>query len=137
MHKSIYLYIAFALALTATLGSLFMSGVLGWAPCVLCWYQRIMLYPLVIIFAVAILKGVNNLKHIVLPMTIIGGLVALYHMLLQYKIIPEALGPCVNGVSCVTSYHLGPNFVTVPLLALLSFIAIGILTLMHGEEEHE
>ncbi|MBX4191393.1 MAG: disulfide bond formation protein B [Candidatus Doudnabacteria bacterium] len=137
MNKKTILYICFTLALLATAGSLFMSEVLGWIPCVLCWYQRIMIYPLVIIFGIAIARGVSNLEFIVWPMTGIGGLIAFYHNLLQYHIIPEKLGPCVNGVSCLTVYNLGFKFLTVPLLSLLMFLAIAILMIAYTRAKDE
>ena len=124
--KEKILYIAFGISLIATVGSLFMSEVLHWAPCVLCWYQRAMWYPLVIVFAVAIVKGVSNLEYIVWPMTIIGGLVALYHNLLQYHIISENLAPCSAAASCLTLYHIWFNFLTVPLLSFIGFVIVAI-----------
>lgn len=137
MNKKTILYIGFTIALLATVGSLFMSEFLGWVPCMLCWYQRIMIYPLVIIFGAAIVKGISNLEYIVWPMTIVGGLVATYHNLLQYHIIPKELGPCVNGVSCVTLYNLWFDFLTIPLLSLLTFIVIAILMIAYRKAKDE
>ena len=136
MNKYI-LYAAFALTLVATVGSLFTSEVLHWAPCVLCWYQRIMLYPLVIILAVAIVKEISNLEYIVLPMTGIGMLVALYHNLLQYHIIPESLAPCSVSTSCITLYHFWFDFLTLPLLSLITFVVITILMIVYRKNNHE
>lgn len=96
-----------------------------------------MLYPLVIIFGVAVVKDVSNFEYIVWPMTIIGGLVALYHNLLQYNIIPETLAPCNVGTSCLTPYFLGFNFLTVPLLSLLTFIIIDILMIIYRKAPNE
>jgi disulfide bond formation protein DsbB len=136
MKKNI-LYAAFTIALAGTAGSLFLSEVLHWTPCVLCWYQRIMLYPLVIIFAAAIIKDIGNLEYIVLPMTGIGMLVALYHNLLQYHIISEKLAPCSVGASCITLYHFWFNFLTLPLLSFITFTAIAILMIIYRKNSHE
>ncbi len=127
MNRKTILYAAFTFSLLATAGSLFLSEFLHWIPCVLCWYQRIFLYPLVIIFGVAIVKEITNLEYLVFPMALLGGCVALYHSLLQYKIIPENLGPCVAGASCTTPYHFGLEFITIPLLSLITFTIIGSL----------
>ena len=51
------LYIAWAIALAATLGALFIGEVLGQAPCHLCWYQRIAMFPLALILGLATLSG--------------------------------------------------------------------------------
>ncbi|MBX4186973.1 MAG: disulfide bond formation protein B [Candidatus Doudnabacteria bacterium] len=135
MKKNL-LFAAFALSLAATLGSLFLSEVLKWTPCVLCWYQRIMLYPLIIILGVATVKEVTNLKYIVLTMTGIGALIAFYHTLLQFHVIPEKLSPCVAGVSCITPYYIGFSFINIPLLSLLTFLAISALMVAYNKS-HE
>ena len=136
MKKNLLL-LAFGVALAATAGSLFLSEVLHWTPCVLCWYQRTMLYPLVIIFGVATIKNISNLEFVVWPLTLVGGLIALYHNLLQDKIIPESLAPCTINASCLTPYHIGFNFLTVPLLSLLTFIAIAVIMYFYRKASNE
>ena len=133
--KKNYLYIAFAISLFATVGSLFLSEVLHWQPCVLCWSQRIMIYPLVIILGASILKDIKDVDYIVLPMTFIGGLIAIYHNLLQYHIISEKLAPCSNGIPCVDFYHIGPTWLSVPLLSLITFIIITICMFGYRKEK--
>jgi disulfide bond formation protein DsbB len=118
------IYIAWTTALVAMIGSLYFSNVLGFPPCVLCWYQRICMYPLVIILGIAILKKDKGITSYVLPLTIIGGLIAVYHNLLYYKIIPESAAPCVSGVSCTTKFIQYFGFVTIPFLSLIGFIII-------------
>lgn len=118
-------YIAFAQALLATLGSLYFSEIAHFTPCVLCWYQRICMYPLVAILAVGILKKDKNLPYFVLPLSLIGLAISSYHNLLYYGVIPEALAPCTAGVSCTTRFFAWFGFVTIPLL---SFTAFAIIT---------
>ncbi|MCL5784911.1 MAG: disulfide oxidoreductase [Patescibacteria group bacterium] len=118
------LYIALIQALAATLGSLYASEVLKYAPCVLCWYQRVMMYPLVLIITVGILKKDKNLPSYVFPLAIIGGVVAFYQYLLQLGIIPESATPCTFGVPCTTRYIDFFGFVTFPLLSFLAFVVI-------------
>ena len=128
--KKYALYLIFIISLLATLGSLYFSNVLGWAPCVLCWYQRILLYPLVIISAVGIIFKDAKVYRYILPFSILGILVALFHNLLYWKIIPESAAPCLNGVSCTAKYLELFGFITIPLLSLLAFILITILVIL-------
>lgn len=65
-------YIALLAAWVATCGSLFFSEVLGWLPCVLCWYQRILMYPLAIIIAIGLLRRDDRLHLYVLPFSLLG-----------------------------------------------------------------
>ena len=120
------LYIAWTFALVASMGSLYMSNVLHWTPCVLCWYQRIFLYPLVFVIGAGIIKKITDLEYLVLPLTVTGGAIAFYHSLLQYGIISEKFVVCTSGVSCTEPYHILYPFITVPLLSLITFIAISL-----------
>jgi disulfide bond formation protein DsbB len=119
-------YLAFAVALTSTLGSLYFSEIAKFPPCILCWYQRICMYPLTIISAVGILRRDKNLAFYVLPLSGIGMLIGIYHNLLYYNVIPEAIAPCVAGVSCTTRFIEWLGFITIPLLSLLGFTTITI-----------
>src|SRR5579864_5425272 len=101
LNKNV-LYIAWVQSLLAMLGSLYFSEIKKFPPCILCWYQRILMYPLVLIIAVGILRKDKNLPHYVLPLSAIGTIIAVYHNLLYMNIIPESLAPCVAGVSCTT-----------------------------------
>lgn len=120
------LYIAFAQALVAMLGSLFFSEILKFPPCILCWYQRIALYPLVVILAVGILRRDKKVYEYVLPLSIIGWIIAVYHNLLYYKILPESVAPCTQGISCTTKQIELFGLVTIPLMALGAFTFINI-----------
>lgn len=128
------LYIAFGIAWMATLGSLYFSEIKHWTPCLLCWYQRILMYPLVILFGVAIWRKEKVVAYYVLPMTILGSVIAFYQYLLQMTPVRDlaltkcdAFGSCAE-VKAITfgSFYL-PHFVTIPLLSLTAFIAISIL----------
>lgn len=88
------------------------------------------MYPLVIIFAVGIWKRDKNIPYFALPLSIIGLIVAAYHNLLYYKIIPESLAPCTLGISCTTKQIEWLGFITIPFLSLLAFIAVTLLLLL-------
>lgn len=118
------LFLCWLLASLSTMGSLFFSYVMGFAPCVLCWYQRIFLFPLVIILAMGLFPFDKSVVKFALPLAIAGWLVALYHNLLYSGIIPESIQPCSRGVSCTEKYIDLFGFLTIPMLSLLSFSTI-------------
>ncbi len=125
------LYIAFGVALAAMLGSLYFSEIAHFPPCVLCWYQRICMYPLVPILGFAIYKKSRDLILPALVLAPIGWLIGLYHNLLYYKILPEAAAPCIAGVSCTTKFIEWFGFVTIPLLSFVAFTTIIIALIIH------
>lgn len=124
-------YLAWLQALIAMLGSLFFSEVMKLPPCVLCWYQRILMYPLVFIIAVGILLEDKRLKFYALPLSITGLVIAVYHNLLYYNIIPEAITPCSAGISCTTRQIEWLGFITIPLLSLIAFSLITIALFLY------
>ena len=121
------LYAAWVVALVATLGSLYFSEVRHFVPCTLCWYQRILMYPLVLVLGVASWRLDTTVRAYVLPLSILGMAVSTFHYLEQT--IPgfgvEAL--CSTGVPCSGRYINWLGFVTIPFLALVAFTAITIL----------
>lgn len=124
MKDRILLYLAWIQAVIATVGSLFFSEIMHFTPCVLCWYQRICMYPLVVLLTVGILRKDKNIGWYVVPLASIGWVIALYHNLLYYNIIPESAAPCISGVSCTTKFIQWFGFVTIPLLSLTAFTVI-------------
>lgn len=135
--KKNVLYIAWATAFVAMLGSLFFSEVLNYPPCVLCWYQRIALFSTFFILTVGILIKDVKVYLYVLPLTVIGLGVSIYHNLLYYKILPEALAPCVAGISCTTKYINWFGFVTIPLLSLIALTIITICMWVYRSIQNE
>ncbi|MBU0480709.1 MAG: disulfide bond formation protein B [Proteobacteria bacterium] len=123
------LFACWLLAAVSTLGSLFFSSVMEFAPCVLCWYQRIFLFPLVIILARGLFPFDTNVVKYALPLSIAGFLTAIYHNLLFAGIIPEKIQPCSQGVSCTEEYIDLFGFLSIPMLSLLSFSIIIALLL--------
>lgn len=117
-------YLALMIALSAMLGSLYFSEVLHLPPCVLCWYQRIAMYPLVAIIGVGILRNDRNYPYYVLPLSVIGSLVAFYQVLLQYGLVSEKLAPCSLGVSCAAIQIEYFGFITIPNLSLVAFLVL-------------
>lgn len=132
---SILPYIAWTIALVATVGSLFFSEIMELPPCVLCWYQRIAMYPLVLIIAIGIVLKDNNWKIYSLALCLIGLGISVYHNLLYYKIIPESITPCTKGISCTTRQIEWFGFITIPLLALIAFISIAVCLFLYKTKE--
>ena len=121
----ILLFAAWLVAAVAAAGSLFFSSVVGWAPCVLCWYQRIFLFPLVVVLAVGLFPFDRGVVRYALPLAALGWLVAAYHNLIYAGVVSESLSPCTRGVSCAERHLEAFGFVSIPLLSLLGFTAIG------------
>jgi disulfide bond formation protein DsbB len=119
-------YAAWVIALVATVGSLFFSEVMNLPPCVLCWYQRIAMYPLVLIVGVGIVLRDARLKYYALPVSVGGLLIAIYHNLLYYSILPDSIAPCTQGISCTAVQIEWLGFITIPLMALTAFVSISL-----------
>jgi disulfide bond formation protein DsbB len=130
--------VALLAATIATSGSLFFSEVLGWVPCTLCWYQRILMYPLSVILAVGLLRRETRLAPYVLPFSLAGMGVSFYHYTLQKTdwFPPPA---CMSGVPCTVDYINLFGFVTIPFLAFTAFtlitLAMVTATLYADDEE--
>ncbi|WP_214794443.1 MULTISPECIES: disulfide oxidoreductase [unclassified Exiguobacterium] len=121
------LYLAWLVALTATLGSLYFSEIREFVPCELCWIQRIFMYPLTILLGIAVFTDDRAVRKYVLPLTIIGGIVSLYHYLVQKVPGFAEIQPCAQGVPCSGQYINWFGFITIPFLALTAFTLITIL----------
>lgn len=124
------LFGAWLLATVSTLGALFFSDVMQVAPCVLCWYQRIFMFPLVLILPIGLFPFDRKVVRYALPLAVLGGLVAAFHVLLVAGVIPEGLKPCAQGVPCSEQVIQWFGFVTIPLMALLAFLGIVVLLLL-------
>jgi disulfide bond formation protein DsbB len=114
----------------ATLGSLFFSEIAGYAPCKLCWLQRILMYPLVIILVVAYSKSDREVFSYALPLAGLGIPIAAYHYALQNPLLPSLPTRCkVVGysVSCSDHFTMTFGYITIPMMALTAFALITIL----------
>lgn len=131
MRKSIlYLYFMFLTSALATAGSLFFSDVMGFPPCVLCWYQRICMYPLVLIFFMAIWSNDSKFLKYSLPLSLLGLFFSFYHNLIYYGFIPESLSPCREGVSCADVHIEWLGFITIPFMSFVAFLIINTASLI-------
>ena len=96
-----------------------------------------MMYPLVAILLIGILRGDRKLYQYVLPLASIGWIIALYHSLLQWKIIPEYAAPCQAGISCTTLQVNLLGFITIPFMSLTAFTVIIPAMIIEWRTSHE
>jgi disulfide bond formation protein DsbB len=127
-------YVAWTIALLATVISLYLSEGLHLVPCVLCWYTRVLMYPLVAIIGLGIARREQQWVYYAAPLVGAGLLLTTYHALLQWGVIPEAVAPCMNGVSCATRQVNLLGFITIPFLGWLSFAAIAVCLYLYWKE---
>ncbi len=125
------LFFSWVIALIATLGSLFFSEYLKYPPCSLCWWQRIFMYPQMFILFLAFLKDEEYVLFYVLPLTLFGWLIALYHNLIFFKIIEPTLIPCTSGISCTDNQLNYFGFLTIPLMSFIAFSMLLILQIIY------
>ncbi|GGL05704.1 disulfide bond formation protein B [Deinococcus radiotolerans] len=131
MSRDNRLYAAWVVSLIATLGSLYFSEIRHFNPCILCWFQRICMYPLAIILGVAALSGDLRVRRYALPLAGIGVLIALYQNLETWGVVPT-LRACTAdpSASCGTPWPVwGMNsplntVITIPVLSMIAFTLI-------------
>ncbi len=121
------LFSAWIVVTIATLGSLFFSEIMDVPVCTLCWYQRIAMYPLVLILAMSLFPYDPRVVRVAGVLTGVGWFLAFYHLLLVIGFIPENAQPCVQGIPCSETYISLLGFLNIPVLSLLTFSVIGVL----------
>ena len=124
-----WLQAVFLVSLAASLASLGLSEVLGLPPCELCWYQRILMYPLPFIFGAALAQKKYDIFWHAFPMVLIGMGLAAYHYAIQMSAF--AANSCSPDlVACTTRQIAYFGFMTIPLGSLLAFSAIAVMLLV-------
>jgi disulfide bond formation protein DsbB len=124
------IYPAWIVATVALLGSLYFSEVLLYVPCTLCWYQRILMYPLAIILAVAAYRQDRQVVRYALPLSVLGVGVSSFHYLEQKVPWISSSAVCRSGVPCDVQYINWLGFITIPYLALVAFALITVLLII-------
>jgi len=117
-------------ALSATMGSLYFSEIRGYEPCELCWIQRILMYPLVIITGIAYVQKNARIAVTTAVFSVIGGMISLYHYGIQKLDFLSESAPSCGRVSCTGEYINILGFITIPFLALVAFILIAITSFL-------
>lgn len=117
-------------SIIAMMGSLFFSEQMGFIPCTLCWYQRILMYPLVFFLGMAFYRNDKGIYKYVLPMSVFGMLLSGYHYALQKIPSMHEFSTCTSGVPCSGQYINWLGFVTIPFLSFIGFTVITISMLV-------
>lgn len=111
-------------SLIATLGSLYFSEVKDFIPCEMCWYQRILMYPIVIMTTIAYAQKNARIALTTAVFSCIGGVISLYHYGIQKVSFLQDSAPACGQVSCTGAYINWLGFITIPFLALIAFVII-------------
>jgi disulfide bond formation protein DsbB len=130
------LVLMFIVALVSTFGSLFLSEIAGWTPCSDCWYQRIFMYPQVLLLSIALWKKDRSVAVYLLALSVIGAVIAAHHYSEQVEaaLTPaDPLKPCdLSGVSCAKTPFFRFGYITIPMMAFTAFVlnALGSIIVM-------
>jgi disulfide bond formation protein DsbB len=127
LRETVALPLAAAVATVATAGSLYLSEVAGYLPCTLCWYQRIAMYPLVVVMGVAAIRADRQVWRTSLPLTSIGAGIAVWHIAIERN--PALGGACDPTAPCSIRWVEEFGFLTLPTMALIAFVTIAMLSL--------
>lgn len=125
-----YLYLSWVVSLVATGGSLFLSEVMHFNPCNLCWYQRILMYPLIYLLGRGALKQDNKVVGYALPFSILGFCIALYHYGKQQLPWLDQIAPCKVGIPCSTKQMEFFGFITIPFMSMVAFLIISVMLII-------
>ncbi|MDM5334305.1 disulfide oxidoreductase [Ureibacillus composti] len=121
---------AWIVSIIAITGSLFFSEKMGFIPCTLCWYQRILMYPLVLFLGIAFYRNDRDIYKYILPMSLIGIVISGYHYALQKIPSLHEFSTCTNGVPCSGQYINWLGFITIPFLAFVAFTFITVMMIV-------
>jgi len=126
-----FLIAAYIVALVATLGSLFYSDVAGYTPCKLCWYQRILMYPQIILYLTALVIKDKSIAFFGISLSAVGALLAAYHYLLQIGILKTTSCSTVGfSVTCSENFGTTFGYITIPMMSLSAFLLITVIWLL-------
>ncbi len=122
--KENILFIAWAVSIIATFGSLYFSEIRQYEPCTLCWYQRIIMYPFTVVLGIAVIKKDFQISFYSMILSGIGILTSAYHYALQKLSFLADTAPSCGKVPCTGQYINWFGFISIPFLALIAFIII-------------
>ncbi|MGG4147031.1 disulfide oxidoreductase [Paenibacillus algorifonticola] len=135
--KRYALYFAWIVTLVATGGSLYFSEIKGFIPCDLCWYQRIFMYPQVIILGIATYRGDRNIIKYLLPINIIGLAISIFHNFEIWFPKVGELVPCRSGIPCNFDYLNWFGFLTIPMMAMIAFVLVIVFLLLARQSNED
>jgi disulfide bond formation protein DsbB len=131
------LWLAFAVALVATSGSLFFSEIEHFIPCKLCWFQRIAMYPLVLLALPAFFRDRRAALYF-LPLPVVGLLVAGWHILVERGVVEDTQSCAISAPGgCATRWIEELGYITIPTLAATAFALCAVLLALALPRERE
>ncbi len=126
------IFASWLVATISTLGAIFLGEVMGLTPCILCWYQRICMFPLVFILAAGLFPLDVRVVRYAFPLALVGLGIAVFHLLVSEGVISETLTPCTPGVPCSQQLIEWLGFLTIPMLSVAAFsVIIATLIAIH------
>ncbi|MBU8880116.1 disulfide bond formation protein B [Bacillus sp. FJAT-29790] len=120
------LFVSWAASVVAMFGSLYFSEIRQYEPCLLCWYQRILMYPFVIILGIAVVRKDYRIGIYSMALSAIGACISLYHYAIQKVAFFADYAASCGRVPCTGQYINWLGFITIPFLALIAFLIIFI-----------
>jgi disulfide bond formation protein DsbB len=127
---------AWGVSLVAMLGSLYLSEIAQLLPCSLCWYQRIVMYPLVLVLGVGMLRRDPGVWRFALPLPVVGLVIAAYHVTIQWMPTLD-VGTCTTGAPCTGRYLAVFGLISIPTMAWAAFLLVTVLLLLVRTLERE
>lgn len=122
------MWIGLGLSLASMVLSLVYSNGVGYEPCTLCWYSRIVMYPQALLFIIALIKKDNGVWKYIIGLSIIGVIISINHIFTELG--SNSLIPCATGVSCAKVYFREFGYITIPVMAITGFVinlALGLV----------
>lgn len=135
--QGVSIWLAWLVALVATVGSLIYSEVIGFEPCKLCWFQRIAMYPMAVILLVGAIRREAAVKFYALPLSLAGLATSIWHYLVQTFPSLSESGSCDPSVPCSAKYVDIFGFVSIPFMAGAGFTLITVLLLLYVRVSNE
>lgn len=130
--------LSFLVLFASFIGSLYYSEIAGFPACVLCWYQRILLYPQLLMFGVALWKEKSDVFPYTNILSVVGLCVALYNVAVQtFQSVSAICEPGGVLVSCLEKYVEGFGYITIPVMSATAFallLLIGWAVVQKTEE---
>jgi disulfide bond formation protein DsbB len=120
------LVLALGVAVISMAGSLYFSEEALFLPCELCWYQRIAMYPLVVVLAIAAWHRDPAVRRYVVPVALVGGAISTYHVLVE-RFPSLETGACDPDNPCSLIWVERLGYLTIPTMALSAFALIVVL----------
>lgn len=125
--KKYAIELAFIVSFGATVGSFFYSEIIGFEPCKLCWFQRILMYPQPLILGIALAKKHTNVRDYILPFAILGMIIAGIHYYTQIGGTSTLCPESDTAISCIQRFIFEFNYITIPVMSFTVFALVSLL----------